>query len=75
MNNDTIYMPVKVLGEECIKCPELEITRTVYYGGDKTDIIYNALKCEHYERCCCIRDSLLAREKNIAIDEEKDMGV
>lgn len=71
--SSAIYMPVAALNKDCAKCPELNIIATRFYSGD--EIMYYSLKCEHYERCCHIRDSLLAREKNIAIDEEKDMGV
>lgn len=51
-----IYMPITALSKDCVKCPELNVIVTRFFSGN--EIMYNNLKCEHYERCCFIRDHL-----------------
>ena len=81
-----VNMPVKCLGENCKKCPRLDIQKDSYLmmAADQSQHQYveNVLCCEHWQECAHAYDQGLndarkeyERIKNIAYNEERHLGV
>ena len=60
-NSNLYLMPVKVINEQCIFCPDLqiEVSQVTGYGNDGYLNIHNALECVNYSRCKHIQKSII----------------
>ena len=52
MSGIMVGMPVKCMGEECMRCEYLavRVRQERMYGGD-TEAVVNSLECSHLSRC------------------------